>query len=133
MKTTRIEDELKFVEAYKYLLEIRFGSTLSIDLKLTTETLKYFIPPLSLQILIENAVKHNSFDEEKPLKIEILNDYDDIIVRNNIAQAKPKTDSLKIGLENLRKRYSHLTNRKLQTIVNNYFIVKIPIIKTLAS
>lgn len=132
-KTTTIDNELKFVEAYKYLLEIRFGNTLDINLKLSTETLRYSIPPLSLQILIENAVKHNSFDEGNPLKIEILNDYDDIIVRNNISQAKPKTDSLKIGLDNLRKRYTYLSDRKVQTIVNNYFIVRIPILKHVAN
>lgn len=129
-KTTPIQDELQFVEAYKYLLEIRFGNTLEIKISLSPDALKCLIPPLSLQILIENAVKHNSFDEEKPLKIEILNDYDYIIVRNNVSLAKPKTDSLKIGLENLRKRYSHLTEKEIQTIVNNYFIVKIPLIKT---
>lgn len=130
-KVTSVADEIQFVEAYKYLLEIRFGNTLEITIKLTTDALRCFIPPMSLQILIENAVKHNSFDEEKPLRIEILNDYDYIIVRNNVSQSKPKTDSLKIGLENLRKRYSHLTRMDLQTIVNNYFIVKIPILKTI--
>lgn len=132
-KVTSVNDEIQFVDAYKYLLEIRFGNTLEISTKLTADALKCFIPPLSLQILIENAVKHNSFDEEKPLKIEILNDYDYIIVRNNVSLSTPKTDSLKIGLENLRKRYAHLTDMKLQTIVNNYFIVKIPILKTKAS
>jgi len=130
-KTTSIEEEIHFVEAYKYLLEIRFGNALDIDIKLSAEALKCSIPPLSLQILIENAVKHNSFDEEKPLKIEIINDYDYIIVRNNLSQAKPKTDSLKIGLENLRKRYSYLTEKNVQTIVNNYFIVRVPILKTI--
>jgi two-component system LytT family sensor kinase len=132
-KEISIIEEIGFIEAYKYLLEIRFGSTLEINIKLTQDTLSYYIPPLSLQILIENAVKHNSFDEENPLRIEILNDYDDIIVRNNISLAKPKSDSLKIGLDNLRKRYSYLTTRKLQTIVNNYFIVRIPILKTISS
>jgi sensor histidine kinase YesM len=130
-KTTSIKEEIHFVEAYKYLLEIRFGNALDIDIKLSAEALKCSIPPLSLQILIENAVKHNSFDEDKPLKIEILNDYDYIIVRNNLSQAKPKTDSLKIGLENLRKRYSYLTEKNVHTIVNNYFIVRVPILKTI--
>lgn len=132
-KVTSVNDEIQFVDAYKYLLEIRFGNTLEISTKLTDDALKCFLPPMSLQILIENAVKHNSFDEEKPLKIEILNDYDYIIVRNNVSLSTPKTDSLKIGLENLRKRYAHLTDMSLQTFVNNYFIVKIPILKTKAS
>lgn len=128
-RTTSVKDEQIFIEAYKYLLEIRFGRTVEVDIKLSDDVLEYFIPPLSLQILVENAVKHNTFDNESPLKIEILNDKGKIVVRNNISLSIPKTDSLKIGLNNLRKRYSYLTENSIQIISNKYFIVKIPVLK----
>jgi len=128
-RLTSVKDEQMFIKAYKYLLEIRFGKAVEVDIKLSDDVQECFLPPLSLQILVENAVKHNTFDNENPLRIEILNDSENILVRNNISLSSPKTDSLKIGLNNLKKRYSYLTSKKIQIISSKYFIVKIPVIK----
>ena len=123
-----LEEELKFLKSYTYLQKIRFGDKLSIELSLNGLT--SMVAPLALQMLIENAVKHNEVSEENPLHIKVSGEKNFIVVENNL-QKKQLSGELNsgVGLENIRKRYQFLSN--VQVVVeqsSNKFVVKLPII-----
>ncbi|MFY0600671.1 MAG: histidine kinase [Cyclobacteriaceae bacterium] len=122
-----LEDELSFLKNYVFLQKIRFGDNLKLDLDLQSK--EGMIPPIALQILIENAIKHNIVSESKPLTIEVVVTDLHCQVSNNI-QEKLEKDSTGIGLSNLKSRYDFLTDRQVE-ITNSEveFIVKIPVLK----
>ncbi|NOZ35926.1 MAG: hypothetical protein GXO80_11585 [Chlorobi bacterium] len=121
-----LQTELKFVEAYLYLHQIRFGTNLKVNI--TVSEYNYSIVPLSLQMLTENAIKHNIISEEQPLQIDISISDGYIIVKNNLQIKKTNEDSLQIGLENIKKRYSYLTDKEVIVEKNSKsFIVKLPL------
>ena len=105
-----LQTELKFIEAYIHLLDRRFGQSLQVKLQVREEDKDKLIPPLSLQVLIENAFTQNSMSKTEPLVIRISTDGNDVVVRNN---RKPKTISNAIdfeaGLDNLVTKYRLLS------------------------
>ena len=123
-----LDEELAFVEQYFSLQKERYGD--KIDLNITVENPdKYKIIPISLQILIENALKHNSSSEDNPLKINISTNNEYLIVSNNIQKKNILSDSSGTGLLNLKERVKLIMNSEMiisQT--NELFIVKLPII-----
>ncbi|HEX5171284.1 MAG TPA: histidine kinase [Cyclobacteriaceae bacterium] len=123
-----IQEELKFLTSYVYLQQIRFGEKLKININLNgTNSL---VAPLALQMLIENAIKHNEVSEEKPLHVRIYADDHYLIVENNL-QRKMNTEqgSSKIGLENIKKRYEYLSERGVLIEENaSRFAVRLPLI-----
>lgn len=122
-----LEDELEFLKNYLFLQQIRFGDSLKLNLSIDSN--EGMIPPIALQILLENAVKHNIVSESKPLTvdIEVKNSY--CTIKNNI-QEKLNKDSTGIGLSNLKSRYDFLTDKKVEiSQVDNQFIVKIPVLE----
>ena len=91
---------------------------------------RFLIIPMSLQLLVENAIKHNAATDEKPLTIKIYLENDYIVILNNVNRKKLYEPTSKIGLNNLSKRYKYLTSKNIEVIdENNEFIVKLPIIK----
>ena len=124
----QIEEELKLLKNYSYLLERRFGSNLQLDIAL--QPTADLIPPLSLQMLVENAIKHNVISRARPLHIRIYADDNFIYVENNKQpklQAEPSTH---FGLDSLRKRYDVLTNIPvLVTFDESHFKVNLPILR----
>ena len=124
-----LEEELEFVEAFCLLMRTRFGEFLKVDVQLESGTLKSKIPPLTLQMLVENAVKHNVMAHDQFLKINIVTSNKELIVSNNKTQKRPKMDSLKIGLRNIASRYDLLTNTPIEVIDTDRFTVKLPLIK----
>ena len=122
-------DELEFIKAYKYMLNIRFQDDLQININITDTKQGLLLPPLSLQILIENAVKHNAPSSEKQLKIDIEQVGKYVQVKNNLLDTPAKTDSFRIGLNNIRKRYKYHTNKKVIIEQDEGFSVKIPLLK----
>ena len=123
-----LDEEIKFLNAYIYLQQIRFGDKLSIELSLYD--LNTMVAPLALQMLIENAVKHNEVSEENPLHIRIYKDVGFIVVENNLQKKlQIEESSSGLGLENISKRYDFLSDKKV-TIEqsDNKFLVKLPII-----
>lgn len=102
-----VKDEMAFVESYIYLQKIRFGDNL--QLKIEGEESSGFVPPLAIQVLVENAIKHNVVSSAKPLEIKIQYKRADIEVSNVINLKKTK-DSTGTGLENLKARYAYLSN-----------------------
>lgn len=142
-KLVSLEEEVKMVEAYFYMQKIKFGDCVQFEQSLSPTLFKTLIPPLTLQMLAENALKHNRICDETILKIKISNDGEkSIIVQNNISQ-KPellkignnlvdrpkKNTSHKIGLKNIRKRYLYFSNKDIEVKQDEYFTIKLPIIK----
>jgi two-component system, LytTR family, sensor kinase len=124
-----LESELKFVENYISLLKTRFNGFLTIDLKISEDVKEMKIVPVSVQVLIENALKHNSLSAESPLHISIYNEQDTLTIENNI-QLKPTVEtSNKVGLENMKNLYRYLSDKKVEiTTENDLFKVKIPLL-----
>jgi len=125
-----IKQEKKFVDNYIFLLKMRFGDALIFNLNLPEDN-NIQVPPLGLQMLVENAIKHNIISDEMPLKIDISMKENEIIVSNNFQEKKTviaKNEPL--GLENLKKRYAYLSDSSIEVIPSkNDFIVKLPIIE----
>jgi LytS/YehU family sensor histidine kinase len=125
-----INDELKFVEDYIFLSKMRFGEGLIFNSQITNDQNLQVIP-IGLQILVENAIKHNIISDDMPLKIEMEIEDSFIIVKNNL-QKKKSINSGKepLGLENLKKRYAYLSGAPVEVIESDgKFIVKLPIIE----
>jgi LytS/YehU family sensor histidine kinase len=124
-----LAEEVEFLGAYIFLLESRFEGALDIQLSLPDHVMKSKIPPLTLQLLVENAVKHNLVTKENPLMIKLYVDmYDQITVKNTIQEKTGQNDSFKIGLDNIKGRYQYLTNKQIQVLKDSYFTVKLPLL-----
>ena len=125
-----VQEELKFLESYTYLIETRYRDRFSIDIQIEEDLLEEQIPPLALQLLVENAVKHNEISESNPLKVDIYSKEASIFVENPLRPRTTLAEGTGNGLSNLRKRYSLL--RKQELIVkteNNTFKVELPLNK----
>lgn len=128
---TTVAQELRFLEAYRYLLEIRYAGKLNIEVTVGEEFSDYEIPPLSIQPLIENAVKHNTITTSRPLTITIATEEDYIVVSNTINPKLQPEESTGIGLDNLSRRYELIVGRKIEVCDDGErFVVKLPIIRT---
>ncbi len=129
-KLIEISRELEFIEAYKFLMDVRFGKSINIEFEIDDSLKDFVIPPLSIQILIENAVKHNVFDDENILQIKVFNESSNkLIVENNKLKKPSSTSSFNIGLTNIKNRYAFFTDQKIQIINNDTFKVAIPLLK----
>jgi sensor histidine kinase YesM len=128
-KIVPLQTEMAFIEDFIFLLKIRFDSSLRfIDLVQTD--LPIFVAPFSLQLLIENAVKHNIISEEDPLTIRIMLEDKYIVVNNNKQLKRTPVYSNGIGLQNLCKRYRYLTPQDVVISDEAHrFLVKIPILR----
>lgn len=125
-----LAEEFKCIKAYEYLLKIRFGDGVSMEYPNLAMNNKLHIIPLSIQMLIENAIKHNIVSQNKPLRIQIAIENDQLIVKNNLQPKKILEPSTKIGLANIDKRYELLMDKhvNIQKTANE-FIVRIPLVK----
>jgi two-component system LytT family sensor kinase len=126
-----LAEELKFVDDYIYLLTHRFGTAYSFHKVLLTEgnLNNRFVVPATLQILVENAVKHNRGGEETPLAIIISVHDDTVSVRNKIQPKRTPVDSAGTGLLNLQERYRILTNKELSISRVDFFEVLVPVVR----
>jgi len=128
-KLITIRQELKSLDSYIYLLKTRFQGKIHIYNSIEDKVKDHFILPVSLQILIENSVKHNITSTTKPLKIELSNDEQYIIVKNNLQKKDQNYSSTKLGLANIRSRYKLLIEQDIDVVESETeFIVKLPII-----
>lgn len=126
-KLIPLRDELSFLEAYIFLLRERFGESLHIDLKGVGATANDAIVPLSLQMLFENAIKHNIISVDKPLTIEVFTAAGGLVVRNNLQLKNQVMDSTGVGLDNIRMRYRLLTNQEVAIqVTESHFAVILP-------
>ncbi len=124
-----LKEEIAFVRKYIYLQQIRFGEALEVEI-IANENMEGRVIPLSLQALVENAVKHNEISKSNPLKIVIaITDEHELIVENNIQHKKILDSGSGTGLKNLANRYEFLTGKKVDISENShYFRVILPLI-----
>jgi two-component system, LytTR family, sensor kinase len=127
--TVSLSEEMGFVEAYMYLNKIRFQENLQLENTISAKNLSRQVIPLSLQMLVENAIKHNIVSKEKPLKISISENENYLIVENNLQEKKIFEKSTKIGLRNIRNRYELLTSKLILIEKNeSIFRVELPLL-----
>ena len=124
-----LEEELRFAKSYMELLNMRFEGGIIYSIPETVSNPELKIVPLSLQLLLENAVKHNVITSDNPLKIKIYEDNGFLSVENNINLKGTIGKSTKVGLKNINQRYSLITNEKVEiTNKNQIFKVKLPLL-----
>lgn len=122
-----IQAELKIAQAYFFMLKNRFEDNISLNITLSPKASEQKIPAMSLQLLIENAVKHNVISRSKPLEICIYDSEDQLIVKNNFQPKRSVEQSTKIGLQNLNNRSKILSHREIKVDkTDTSFIVNIP-------
>lgn len=127
----KVNDELRFIRSFFHLLQTRHDNGIALKIALSPEIGQKKIPALSLQVLVENAVKHNEISPEKPLLIEIYVENDTkLIVKNNIQVKQSHPKSNRVGLENLRQRYELLGVPAFSVMDDgHFFTVSLPILE----
>ena len=124
-----VEEEIEFAKTYCELLKTRFEDSVSFDFMVNEAALKSYVVPLSLQLLLENCIKHNFATSSKPLHIKIFTENGFLLIENNLQQREQVKESAGIGLSNIVQRYSLLT--KLNVFIeksDDFFRVKIPML-----
>lgn len=128
-KMVSLKEELDFLESYLFLLKIRFGENIEIKKEIAPAVETLQVPPAALQMLIENAIKHNVVSSRNPLRIEIISTGQYVEVTNNLQEKPVKEESTHIGLENIKRRYAFLTTREVMIDRSETsFRVSIPLI-----
>lgn len=128
-ETVPLKDEIKFAESYVKLQQTRFEKGFTVNMKIDEEYFHRMIVPVTLQNLIENAIKHNIIDADEPLVVDIYASEDYLFVKNNLQKKNFVETSNKQGLANLQSLYHYLSNRPLEISEDgNYFTVKIPLL-----
>ncbi len=123
-----LSEELRFVEAYGYQFKIRYADKLFIDIDISDEYLGYTLPPLSLQPLIDNAVKHNAITSRRPLHVSIRTEGDVLVVSNPKSPLVEPAQGTGIGLKNLASRWELITGKSIEIIdTEESFTVKLPL------
>ncbi len=124
-----VKEEINFINAYTFLLTTRFGNNITVEIEILPDIEEKQLPALSLQLLVENAMKHNIVSATKPLKIEIFSNNETLYVRNNLQRRHQFLPSTKTGLENIKKRYQLLGDYQILIEENtNEFIVGLPLL-----
>jgi LytS/YehU family sensor histidine kinase len=125
-----LADELEVIKAYSFLLKTRFGDNLDIEISVGAQELTYKVAPLTIQLLMENAIKHNIISAEKHLKIAVFTANNSLVITNNLQRKKQPVESTSLGLNNIRNRYQLLTDAPVQIVeTETDFTVTIPLIK----
>jgi ligand-binding sensor domain-containing protein len=126
-----LAQELKIINNYYRLQKKRYGNNLHLEISNTPDMEQIKIPPMTLQLLVENAIKHNVVSKENPLQIHIFADDESryLFIDNNLQEKTDETASMGIGIRNIIERYNMLTDKKIQIIkTDKFFRVGLPFI-----
>jgi sensor histidine kinase YesM len=124
-----LKEEADFVQVYIDLQKTRFKNGLQVNVNIDEENYHRKIPPVTLQNLVENAIKHNIIDKDSPLVIDIFTQQDYLVVKNNLQKKQVVETSNKQGLANLVSLYRYLSDRPMVIEENEKeFMIKIPLI-----
>ena len=127
-----VADEIKFLDSYLYLMKVRHDEGVIAKVSPGVRQCKGFLPPAVLQLLVENAIKHNSFSSEHPLVIDIKLSDDYITVSNLKSPLMSPIESTGLGLKNITERYALLCDKKVKIEnAENFYSVSLPIIKNI--
>lgn len=126
----KLSSELEFLDAYFFLIKTRLDDGVFLENKLEKSFVETtFVPPVTLQLLVENAINHNKYNPNNPLKITIEKEAEFIVVRNNLNLREVMETSTKQGLKNIAKRYELISELKVNIEkTETEFIVKIPVL-----
>ncbi|WP_248282169.1 sensor histidine kinase [Mucilaginibacter robiniae] len=129
-QVTKLSEELKFIRSYLYILHQRFEGSLDITIEVPDNYHNCLIPPLSIQLLVENAIKHNIVSPDMPLGILIhVNDKQELIIENTLQPKKSPVESTGLGLQNINDRFRLLFNKEINiNKANGTFTVILPLI-----
>ncbi len=129
-KLVSLREELEFVKAYYFLLQVRYEYHLKLDINIPQNILDSSVPPMTLQLLVENAVKHNKISKENPLFVYIsAQDNTHILVSNSKTTVAEPITSFRVGLENIHNRYRFFTSEKVIVRDEDKFLVQLPVLK----
>ena len=124
-----LQEELAFLDHYVYLLKIRFEEGISFDIKIDKKMIVKCLPPICLQMLVENTIQHNETSQANPLKVFIYTENNHLIIENAIQPRSDKIKSTKMGIKNIQSRYAFFTEKKLQILNDSKnFKVILPLI-----
>ena len=124
-----VKEEVQILEAYLFLQKARFEDGFVFANELDESVMATLVPPFTLQLLVENCLKHNIVSLNRPLQIRIFMEDESIVVENQVQLRKNQEDSLGVGLKNIELKYSHLLNKKVEVINGqDLFQVRLPII-----
>jgi LytS/YehU family sensor histidine kinase len=126
-----LSTELAFLDAYLFLIEIRFMKKIFIQINIEKSFYDYQILPIAIQLLIENAIKHNTFSKLEPLRIELTVDNEaNLIISNNLNLRETKFISTGVGLENIKRRYVLVSDKHPEfSQTEAHFVAKLPLLK----
>lgn len=126
-----LREEMEFAGNYFSLLKIRFENAVQLITELDEDSYDlYLIPPISLQVLMENAIKHNEFTDAEPMIIQLKLGDEKLMIKNKVSKKDSGKNSSRIGLVNLAERYRLITNKEIiVTEEDNYFTVALPVLK----
>jgi sensor histidine kinase YesM len=123
-----LEEEIKFLQNYIYLIQTRYRERFQVDLEIDPDLYSATIPPLALQLLVENAVKHNEISETHPLRVHIYSEGDTLFVENKIHQRTSMPEQTGFGLANLQKRFAIIKKADIGiSRTNDTFRVALPL------
>ena len=123
--TVPVSEELDFLRSYLYLIGMRYENAISVDVDEQLERTDGRIPPVCLQLLVENAIKHNRLSVHQPLHIHVFREGNHIVVKNDLCPVSSDLSSTGIGQRNIIERYFLLCEEKKR---EHSYIVKLPII-----
>jgi sensor histidine kinase YesM len=124
-----VKEELTFIQSYLFLMTKRFGKNLTVSIDIPEKFHNLYILPFSLQLLIENAIKHNIISMKKPLTIEIFIHNDNIVIRNNLQKKTIPVKSAHVGLANIENRYRLVSDKQVRIMTSDLeFRVEIPLL-----
>jgi two-component system, LytTR family, sensor kinase len=129
-KLVTVREEIEFVKAYYYLLQVRYEQHLTLEINLPKNLFNTYIPPMTLQLLVENAVKHNKISKDHPLLVYISAQDNTRILVSNSKTVLEKSESFQIGLNNITSRYQFFSNEKVIIKNEERFTVILPVIKS---
>lgn len=126
-----LREEMECISSYRFMLEMRFGPNLQFEVNIPEEKMDSYIVPLSAQILLENAIKHNVISTSRPLKIIFsIAKNGHLLVTNNLQKKEVVNGSTKTGLANIRNRYKIISGKDADVIVTqDHFSVSLPLIQ----
>jgi two-component system, LytTR family, sensor kinase len=126
-----LENELEIVNSYFHLMKVRFGEKIKLTIEVDKDLLKNKIPSLGMQMLVENAFKHNTASMDKPVEVLIKADKKGIVVENNKTTPPATVHSTGTGLKNLVERYEYLSEDKVRVFHSiNFYSVTLPYVKS---
>jgi LytS/YehU family sensor histidine kinase len=119
-----LQEELDFINHYIFLQKIRFEDSISFEIKIEESKKSAYLLPMCLQMLVENTIQHNETSQANPLKVLIYTDNDSLVIENPILSRSNVSESTKMGIKNIKQRYSFFTDKKV-IVSNNGKIFKV--------